>query len=283
MGDQGASPASLRDAFYRLVGTTAPAYEVVLAEQAEPLTADAGYTDLFSFESDMAQLVGTILLFAESPGSLAELGAFAALESVAPSLLAVVTDFHYDQVSFIRNGPLRFLEQEIAEESVVVLERALVGIDENGSIADLNLPAFSEAIFPAVENRLSSKPRWSKFDPQKSGHAILLLTGLCQEFGALTVSEIRAHLKHFGVAEPRMTNFLYCAQSLGWLRRVRKGHHIYYVGVPADRAVDYHADATADGRDKVRWRADIREYWQKFDAPRFRAITEVIALHGGAS
>ena len=196
------------------------------------------------------------------------MGAFAALEAVAPSLLAVVTDFHYEQVSVHRNGPLRFLEQEIAEESVVVLERELVGIAEDGTIADLILPAFSEAISPAVDNRLSSRPKWSKFDAEKSGHAILLMTGLCQEFGALTVSEIRHFLKQLGVAEPRMTNFLYCAQSLGWLRKVRKGHHIYYVGLPLDRAMDYHVESAADGRDKIRWRSDIRKYWQRTDGPR---------------
>jgi hypothetical protein len=71
-------PTTLRDAFYRIVSATAPKFKIVLAEDAAPLTSEAGYSDLFSFESDIAQLVGLILLFAESPGSLAELGAFAA-------------------------------------------------------------------------------------------------------------------------------------------------------------------------------------------------------------
>src|SRR5436190_6776347 len=76
-------PTALRDAFYRSIKTAPPAYTVVLAEDANPLTTDAGYGDLLSFESDIAQVVGLILLFAESAGSLAELGAFAALPTVA--------------------------------------------------------------------------------------------------------------------------------------------------------------------------------------------------------
>ena len=88
--DNLAEPDVLRDAFYRLASKLELDYQVILAEKAEPLTADAGYHDLLSFESDIAQIVGLILLFAESAGSLAELGAFAALESIAPSLLAVL-------------------------------------------------------------------------------------------------------------------------------------------------------------------------------------------------
>jgi hypothetical protein len=54
-------------------------------------------------------LSGAILLFAESAGSLAELGAFAALKTVAPSLIAVLSDYYYEQSSFIRNGPVKYL------------------------------------------------------------------------------------------------------------------------------------------------------------------------------
>ena len=68
-------PKMLRDAFYRLTQIVKPQYKIVLAEDAKPLTQDAGYKDLFLFESDIAQIVGLILLFVESPGSFAELGA----------------------------------------------------------------------------------------------------------------------------------------------------------------------------------------------------------------
>jgi hypothetical protein len=49
-----ALPTTLRDAFYRIVSTTAPKFKIVLAEDAAPLTSEAGYSDLFSFESDIA-------------------------------------------------------------------------------------------------------------------------------------------------------------------------------------------------------------------------------------
>ncbi len=268
-------PAALRDAFYRIVAGTAPAYEIVLAEDADPLTTEAGYGDLFSFESDIAQLVGLILLFAESAGSLAELGAFAALGTVSPRLLAVLDDFYYDQVSFIRNGPVRYLENEHGEEWIIVLDRAHTGISESGTLENLNAAAFSASILPVIENRLANNTKWSKFNVENSGHIILLITGLCQEYGALTISEIRSFLVEFGIENPRIFNFLYCAQLLGWLQKIRKGHHIFYVATSGDPAIDYAVGSDAGPHDKVRWRADVRAYWEKNDPPRLRAITDV--------
>jgi hypothetical protein len=111
-----ATPLGLRDAFLRVTRTIPNAYKIILAERAQPLTAEAGYNDLLSFESDIAQVVSLILLFAESAGSLAELGAFAALQTVAPKLLVVLGDYYYNKSSFIRNGPIRFLETKHGEE-----------------------------------------------------------------------------------------------------------------------------------------------------------------------
>src|SRR5690606_32043688 len=114
-------PKMLRDAFYRLEKDTETNYRIVLAEEAKPLTSEAGYKDLLEFEQDIAQVVGLIVLFVESAGSLAELGAFAALPTVAPSLLAVVDEHYYFQESFVKNGPIKFLENKHGEEWVLSL------------------------------------------------------------------------------------------------------------------------------------------------------------------
>ncbi|WP_413061540.1 retron St85 family effector protein [Sphingomonas carotinifaciens] len=271
-------PITLRDAFYRITNKISPKYKIVLAEDAEPLTSEAGYHDLFSFESDIAQLVGLILLFAESAGSLAELGAFAALRTVSPSILAVLDDFYYSQVSFIRNGPVRYLENAHGEEWITVLDRKDVGISATGSIENLIPSAFAGSILPVIEKRLAANPKWSKFDRHNAGHAILLMTGLCQEYGALTQSEIRSYLTAFGVDEPRLPNFTYTAELLGWLKKVRKGNHIFYVATCDEAALDYTFESSAKQaekpHDKVRWRADVRNFWRNNDPSRLRAIAD---------
>ncbi|WP_428685368.1 retron St85 family effector protein [Reyranella sp.] len=271
-------PVTLRDAFSRTIRASALKYKVILAEEAQPLTADAGYKDLFSFESDIAQIVGLILLFAESPGSLAELGAFAALHTVAPSLLAVLDDFYYSASSFIRNGPVRFLENEYGEEWILVLDRAELGISATGTNETLDVTAFASAILPAVQKRLVAKPTWSKFDPTNSGHAILFMTGLCQEFGALTIGEIRTYLSSFGIPTDRLANYAYCAELLGWIKKVRRGNNNFYVATPGEAALDYKFETGP--QDKLRWRAEIRQYWQRNDTTRFKAIGSVLVPPG---
>lgn len=276
-GPANSPPTALRDAFYRVKAAAKPSYNIILAEEAQPLTTDAGYSNLLSFESDIGQIVGAILLFAESAGSLAELGAFAATPTIAPSLIAVLDDYYYGQSSFIRNGPVKFLEAEYGEEWVHVVDRDEMRIGANGQLDTLDAVKLAASIEPVVNDRLKKRSGWHRFDPENDGHAILLLTGLCQELGALTLSEVRDHLEQFGVANPRMSNFLYCAQLMGWLRRIRKGNHIFYAAAAAGSAINYELNTVRTARDKLRWRSDIRTFWQKNDSARFRAIAEALA------
>lgn len=268
-------PRALRDAFHRAIQGQVQGFSIILAEGAKPLEAEAGYTDLFQFESDIAQIVGLILLFAESAGSLAELGAFAALETVSPRLLAVLDDFYYNEVSFIRNGPVRYLENKHGEEWITVLERSHLGIDDHGDITNLNATALASSVLPAIKKRLAMNDRWAKFDAKSDGHVIMLIAGLCQEYGALTITEIRSYLDILGVKEPRLKNFTYCAQILGWMTKVRKGNHIYYVSNGGDPAIDYTVEGDGRPHDKVRWRADVRAYWNAHDGTRLRAISDL--------
>ncbi len=266
----------LRDAFYRLARDTEINYQIILAEEASPLTAEAGYNDLLEFEADIAQVVGLIALFVESAGSLAELGAFAALPTVAPSLLAIVDEHYYGQESFIKNGPIRYLENRYGEEWVLSLERSVVGISDDG-IGALNAKEFMLLMKPAIEKRLSNVPQSRKFDKSTSGSRILLLVGLCQLYGALTITEIREFFGNLGVSDERLKSLVYCATLLGWLRVLRKGHYIYYVGIPDEQAIDFQLDVPQSDRDKLRWRSDVRQHWKDNDATRFRAISETMA------
>lgn len=74
--------------------------------------------DLFTFEEFIALLCDGILLFAESWGSVCELGAFSSRDSMAQKMI-VVNDKKYEgELSFINQGPIRRL-QEFGEERVV--------------------------------------------------------------------------------------------------------------------------------------------------------------------
>lgn len=190
LGDAKSPPPALRDAYYRLVLDSPPKYKVMLAEDANPLTADAQYVDLLSFESDIAQVVGLIVLFVESAGSLAEFGAFAALQTVAPRLLAIINDHYYNDKSFIRDGPIRFLESKYGDEWVHSLETAYLGIADGNNLKNLDAIRLHDSVSPVIEQRLEAQAETEKFVKEKDGHIILMITGLCQEYGALNQKKL---------------------------------------------------------------------------------------------
>ncbi len=271
----------LRDAYYRFRKADASSlpFKIVLAEDADPLTADAGYEDLLSFESDLAQIVGLIVLFVESAGSFAELGAFSALETIAPNLLAVILDRYYEHRSFIKNGPIKYLENRHGEDSILSIDTRLVGIEDPSKVSGVNAERLSEQIEAAIEARLSRLKKWRSFDPKSNGHKILVMTGLCQEYGALTQTEIKLLMEVLGIEiDPaQIKSFIYCAELMKWLKLVRKGHVKYVValqGSGQEKALDWSFSGQAAFKDRLRWRANIRAGWRAADPLRHRAISE---------
>jgi hypothetical protein len=83
--DENAKAKNLRDYLFR-VRQIANRYNIVLAEKATQLFRDSEYDDLISFEEDVARIAAVVLVIAESPGSLAELGAFTANDTIKNEL-----------------------------------------------------------------------------------------------------------------------------------------------------------------------------------------------------
>lgn len=80
---------------------------VALAENVfRRLTQFSRLHDLLAVERHIAYLTRTILLFSESPGSIAELGAFSVLRECARKLCVVLDQPHATPGSFIYDGPV---------------------------------------------------------------------------------------------------------------------------------------------------------------------------------
>jgi hypothetical protein len=104
--DGNSKPQNLRDYIYR-VRRLRSSYEIVLAEKANQLYRDTDYTDLISFEEDIARIAAVVLVIAESAGSLAELGAFASNDTILKALRVMIKEKHDSGESFIRFGPVK--------------------------------------------------------------------------------------------------------------------------------------------------------------------------------
>lgn len=82
---------------------------LVLAEDAQRIFDDDYYDDLISFEEDIARIASLIAIIAESPGSLAELGAFSSVEVIAKRTCAIQQREYETERSFITLGPIKRL------------------------------------------------------------------------------------------------------------------------------------------------------------------------------
>lgn len=79
----------------------------------EEIFADLLYDsqlDLLSLENLLASSVHVVIICAESWGSIAELGAFVNHEKLNKKLVVIINEKYKNTKSFIRQGPVRFLE-----------------------------------------------------------------------------------------------------------------------------------------------------------------------------
>jgi hypothetical protein len=106
-----AKAANLRDYLLR-VRPMNTKYGTVLAEEANQLYRETDYSDLITFEEDIARIAAVVLVIAESAGSLAELGAFTANDTIRQALRVVIPSHHETAESFVRYGPIERLKNE---------------------------------------------------------------------------------------------------------------------------------------------------------------------------
>jgi hypothetical protein len=207
------------------------------------------YPELLSFEVDFAQICELILLFSESQGSIAELGAFSMHPELASKLLVVVRDYHMRDDSFIKLGPLRHLELAHGDHAVFILNDDETGIKVN-SLKGISLDVLRDRLSPAVEDRFKAVKERTTFNPERRGHLIKLMVGLIQELGALTAPELRLLVQEFGADLPEedIDRLLLCAEAVQWVAREQRGFTFYYFAVPVPKDALAHWQATDEPR-----------------------------------
>lgn len=147
-----------------------------------------GYSNLVDFEIDASSLCRAILLFAESSGSLAELGAFSMSAEICEKTITVIQKKFYDRDSFIKLGPIRRMEDAQAE-SVCVIHSENEAAFENEY----------QSVLEILKAKFDAHPKKSKFNLGSLRDVYLLIADLVELFGALTIGEISDMLGHFNV------------------------------------------------------------------------------------
>ncbi|TXM72835.1 hypothetical protein FV218_12595 [Methylobacterium sp. WL69] len=267
---------SLRSAFLRFAYD--PPYEnhhIVLAEELNFVFPNDHYDNILLLEADMAQIADLIVLFSESFGSVAELGAFAMINQIASNLLVFVDDKNYNADSFIKLGPILSLEKMYGDGAVCVLTLEDLSIDDIANVKNLNLNIFKARANAAIDIRLKETRAHTTLNKKNEGHIIKLVVGMIQHYGALTLSEIKMLLECLDINhnDKRIHQFLQCALFAKWIIKDKRGLRTFYSALPVKSSIGYSFSADARTKNRERWRSDVRTFFKNHDPDRFNSIS----------
>jgi len=267
-------PVSIREALLReFIRRDAFKARVRLADGIDRWSFDGHYTDLLEFESHIAELSAAIILVLESPGALAELGIFASFDQFRDKLILVMSNHHYEEKSFIRLGPVKFLEDNLGNQAECFPWMS----------RDIGLPRYDGAavaemqgeIFESVSRRVSDLTRDSKFDPAIWLHVALLVCEVIGLFGALTIGEIKEFLERLGVrkTQAQVKKVLFMLELMEMLRVVARSSQRFYVSLIDRELVRWKVEQGVFDRGKIAY--GVANFYEKTDKRRFRVIQEV--------
>ena len=197
---------SLRANFYDRIQTSNPELfnKIQLAENADkwylsrPLEARKIYKDLLELEEYLAGLSVRILLFVESPGAIAELGAFALMPLLREKLIVIIERSHYKKSSFIRNGPIERLLHLKGDEKVFPYPWL------SGETIDATTMGDTlEEVIGLVKTAVAKNPKNPKFRRNDHGHLMLLIADLINLNGILSLTDIQKILHELKISTPQ--------------------------------------------------------------------------------
>ena len=245
---QNGEPAgSLRDRIHRFLKTNSHKLvdRIVLAEtfiDRFGVSSNTGYKDLISFEKDLANLAGLIVLVVESPGALAELGAFCQLQPLADRLHVVLNQVYSDNRSFIMMGPVQHLETHYKNPPFVYdwpRDSAQTDKIANETLND---------IVDDIADRFGKLPQTETFKGDNQGHRMLLICDLLHCFIALKESELLEYLSRLlpgpPLTELQLSQMLFVLQCRKLVERKRYKNYVCYVSCKGASPITGHSVAS---------------------------------------
>ena len=181
---------SLRDLFLnRLYGSKSILAKFArIPESYEEWNTFDGYPDLLEFERDASYLAKATVIFCESPGAFAELGAFASDPHLCSHTIVVIQRSKRKQTSYINLGPIRRIERT-DHQSICVIEADLIA--DFSSEVDL--------VIRAIEKKVNNAPKTELFQPTSLRDQFLLIADLIDLLQAITIDELLQVVRIFNV------------------------------------------------------------------------------------
>lgn len=211
-----ARPANLRDYLCR-VRSISNRFDIVLAEKATQLYRDSDYSDLISFEEDIARIASVVLVIAESPGSLAELGAFTANDTIRNALRVVIQEEHEVAESFVRYGPIERIKKAKRSNLAVYPWKN----HANGTLNIRSARPHYRHIVKFLKEHVTSVPVSTTYDKLGEAQIFYVIYWIIHLCLAVTVTALYSYVKLIfnDVTDDEIRRKLYCMQLAGWIER----------------------------------------------------------------
>lgn len=261
--DSKKSPKSLRDSFWRK--TLSPSVQFTWLEgfdrpeNHEEWWAFSGYEDLLEFERDACYLARATVLFAESPGSLAELGALSLDDSIVSKLFVIVESKYFNEdvrISFLNLGPLKRVSKHGFQCNIGTCSN----LDQKLSNVDF------EIIIDSIKTWLPPLAQTASLCITNPTHCLLLLADIIDLLLVCKKSDIQKAVAHFGLEmdDKELLRSLKLLDFFGFVRIVSRGHESFFVRRKSSGApwIDYTAKGT-DSFDRSRFKVISLKWIQK--------------------
>ena len=252
---------SARDSFLRHLRREKPAW-VARVKLAEDVTTGFRHTDTFpnllELENYLGHLADMTVLFVESPGSIAELGAFAASDTLWPKLLAVLNTYYDSTQTFIADGPVRKIRN--AKDEFVQYY--------HWDPQQLNAPEtkqeFSEVadhLTKILENSERLRPSRLAFQTEKTSHTLLLVADLIRIAGVASRSDIASCLRELRCKDALeyLDRHLAVLQSVDIITMYRRSNQKFYLNKSSKPLIRYaYVDCPGVIKDATRVKMAVR-------------------------
>lgn len=259
IGANGTADAeSLRDYLFRLRSCSSELKaEVVRAETANQLYRDTNYSDLISFEEDIARISTIVLVIAESPGSLAELGAFASNDTMRKALRVIVQRSHWGDESFIRFGPLQRIHKD-NEDYVGVFPWQTI---EPKKLDLASVETHYDEMVKFINRQIDAVKNSLQFPEDQSTRQFYIIYWIVYLAMAIPLSSIVKLLQEIlpDIQQKDVKNLIYCMKIAGWIdTETYSGKTYYFVKFDKD-PFDYAFKEGVSDSDSSRRKLSVSE------------------------
>lgn len=227
---------SLRDYLCRKKAASFRA-NIVFAETATQLYRDTSYEDLISFEEDIARVASLVFIIAESPGSLAELGAFSMNATISENLRIIVQSQYAEAESFIRYGPV----QKIRNGNDANVAFYPWRTNKNGSVVSKSVGPHYVSMKAYIAEGLDKAQKSKLVSSDIEVRPFFIVYWTLYHAYAVSLNVLHDSVVKIipGLTVTRLKNILYCLKLVGWISKETYINKDYYFSLGSADPFEY--------------------------------------------